>query len=160
MFGNPGLALGIFDKQVEDVVMAFTRVSFPILQWKMGRDGYGEHWEQGGGSGFNLSTLATIRLGKWNTRPYTSFQISIINGMPYWLGKHFGLGSRIACEVGRSRRLYVDQVHAWRLRWSPTEDPNYSISVGNDEAEESPTSRLGRFIESMKSGLQIFGVDV
>ena len=159
MFGNPGLALGIFDKAVEDVILAFQRVSNPIRQAMMGRDAYGEHWEPGGGTGLSPSTLKAIRIGMWNTRAYTSFKIKVINGMPYWVGRHFKLGDRVSAEIRRSRKLYVDQVNAIRYVFSRTQDPSFDIAIGDDTAEEPPTSRLGRLLESGKSILQQLGVD-
>ena len=62
IFGNPGLALGIFDSQVEDVVLAFHRVANPIWQAKAGIRGpaFGERFESTGGTGFSLSALQAI----------------------------------------------------------------------------------------------------
>ncbi|MGB3771747.1 MAG: hypothetical protein WBA00_11450 [Rhodococcus sp. (in: high G+C Gram-positive bacteria)] len=160
LIGNPGLALGIFDKQVEDVLLAFQRVAFSLRQAIMGRSSYGEHWEQGTGEGFSLSTLSTIRLGRWNTRAYTSFKIKVVNMAPFWIGRHIGLGGRAAGEIGRSGRLYVDTIHSVRLTWSRTKDPDFELALGTDKEEEAPTSRLGRLVEKVKAGLQIFGVDM
>lgn len=159
IIGNPGLALGIFDKQVEDVILAFQRVTHAIRQALMGsRFAYGEHWEPSA-NGFSTSTLAAIRMGMWATRAYTSFKVKVVNGAPYWVGRHFTLGDRVSAEIGRSRRLYVDQVHALRYAWSRSKDPDFEISIGDDSEEEAPTARLGRFVERFKAQLQTIGVD-
>jgi len=97
----------------------------------------------------------------WNTRAYTSFKISVINAAPYIVGLHFGLGDRVAAEIGRRRkRLYVDQVHSLKYRYSHTEDPTFDIGIGNDEADQPPTSRLARMWEKSKAVMQMFSVDV
>src|SRR5699024_9469744 len=53
IFLNPGLALGLFDDQVEDVILAFGRADLARLRSKMGRDAYGEYWESSGQNGFS-----------------------------------------------------------------------------------------------------------
>lgn len=154
LFGNPGLALGIFDSQVEDVVLAFHKVSNPIRQAEMGSNAYGEHWENDQGTGFSLSALQAIRVGMWNTRAYTSFKVTVINGAPYWVGRHFDLGDRVSAEIGNTGHLYVDNVHTLVLEWSRTQDPTWEIGIGNGEAEEMPGSVLARQIEQIKAVVQ------
>ncbi|QEM41568.1 minor tail protein [Gordonia phage Forza] len=159
LIGNPALGLGIFEDQVEDVILAFHRIPHPMRQAAMGRGQYGEAWENAGGTGFSVSALQAIRTGMWKTRAYTSFKVSVINGAPYWVGKHFTLGDRVACEIGRTGRLYVDQVNALSLSWSRDQDPRWEISIGNDEAEEPRGAILGRLLEQTRSFVQALGVD-
>lgn len=154
LFGNPGLALGIFDSQVEDVVLAFHRVANPFRQAQMGKNAYGEHWENDAGTGFSLSALQAIRVGMWNTRAYTSFKVTVINGAPYWVGRHFDLGDRVSAEIGDTGELYVDNVYTLKLEWSRTQDPTWEIGIGNGEAEEMPGSVLARQIEQVKAIVQ------
>lgn len=157
--GNPGLALGIFDSQVEDVILAFHRVAHAVRQSTMGRGAYGEHWENTGGTGFSVSALQAIRIGLWKTRAYTSFKISVANGAPYWVGRHFDLGDRVAAEVGKTGRLYVDQVNSLKLSWSRTQDPRWEISIGDDGGEESRGAILSRQLEHVRAIVQSLGVD-
>lgn len=159
IFGNPALALGIFDKQVEDVILAFIRVPNSLRQAMMGNDSYGEHWEAGGQSGFSVSTLQAVRIGFWNTRAYTSFRVKVRNGAPYWVGRHFDVGSRVAAEVGNSGNLYVDQVHSLTQSWNRTQNPTWEISIGDDSEEQQPTAKLWRQVEQMRAMLQALGVE-
>ena len=155
LFGNPGLALGIFDKQVEDVILAFIRVPHPLRQAAMGSDSYGEHWENGGVNGFSLSTLQAVRIGLWNTRAYTSFKIGgIVNAAPYAVGRHFTVGDRAGAEIGRSGRVYVDQIHAIRGSWSRSKNVTWEISLGTDAEEQPPGAMLGRQVEQIRSLIQ------
>lgn len=160
MFGNPGLTLGIFDSQLEDVVLAFHRVANPIRQAAMGIRGpsFGEHFESSGGTGFSLSALQAIRVGFWRTRAYTSYKFSVINGAPFWVGRHFDTGDRVAAEIGRKGKLYTDRVTAIKLSWSRTQDPRFEISVGDDRAEDQPGALLARQIEQVRGIAQAIGV--
>lgn len=161
IFGNPGLALGIFDSQIEDVVLAFHRVANPWLQAKMGIRGpsRGEHFESTGGTGFSLSALQAIRAGFWRTRAFTSYRFTVINGAPYWVGKHFDVGDRVSAEIGRvAPKLYTDQVTAIKLAWSRTSDPAYTVSIGRDADEQMPGAMLARQIEQVRGIVQSIGV--
>ncbi|AKJ72568.1 minor tail protein [Gordonia phage GMA2] len=159
LIGNPALGLGIFEDQVTDVILAFHRVPHPIRQAAMGRGQYGEAWENTGGTGFSISALQAIRIGLWKTRAYTSFKVTVVNGAPYWVGKHFTLGDRVGAEVGRTGRIYIDQVNTLRLTWSREQDPLWEISVGNDEGEEVRGAILSRQLEQVRAFVQSLGVD-
>lgn len=163
LFGNPGLALGIFDEQVEDVILAFHRVGHPLRQSIMGRGQYGEHWENTGGTGFSVAALQAIRIGLWKTRAYTSFKFEVRNGAPYWIGRHMDLGDRVAGEVGAVHdgigELYVDQIDALKLEWGRDKDPLWNIAVGDSSAERQPGALLSHQLEQVRALIQSLGVD-
>ena len=159
LIGNPALGLGIFEDQVTDVVLAFHRIPLVSRQAKMGRGQYGEHLENSNGTGFSVSALQAIRIGRWKTRAYRSFKVSVINGAPYWVGRHFTLGDRVGAEVGASGIIYIDQVNTLKLSWSRTQDPRWDISIGSDEQEEGPSAILGRQLEQVRAFVQSLGVD-
>lgn len=156
--GNPGLALGVFDFLVEDVLLAFHRISNTLLKEKMGPDADPEAWVQGPGVGFTLSTLQALRTGFWDNRGYTSYKAEIEDGAPWRVGKHFDLGDRIAFEI--SGQLYVDNVRSLKIAWDRTTAPTWTIAIGNDEAEEEPAAKLMRYKEQLFSLLQQQGVEV
>lgn len=158
LVGNPGLGLGIFNDQVLDVILAFHKVTNPILADLMGPNRFGEHWADGATTGFSLSALQAIRNGFWDCRAYTSFKVSVINGAPYWVGRHFDLGDRVSAEIGDTGLLYVDQVYALKLSWSRTQDPTWEITIGNGQAEEPPGSFLAHQLENVKAAIQGLGV--
>lgn len=161
IFGNPGLALGIFDSQVEDVVLAFHRVANPIRQATAGIRGpsFGESFESTGGTGFSLSALQAIRVGFWRSRAFTSYRFSVINGAPYWVGRHFGTGDRVMAEIGTINPHYhTDHVTAIRYGYSRTEDPKFTISIGNDNNDRMPGAMLARQIEQVRGVAQAIGV--
>ncbi|MDZ4234912.1 MAG: hypothetical protein U1C73_14415 [Dietzia sp.] len=157
IFLTPGLTLGLLDDQVEDVILAFARWNFTDRGEKMGRDRYGDVWEPSGGTGFSLSTVAAIRTGKQATQPYTSFQVDIVNALPYMVGRHFDIASPISAEVGRSGRLYTDELRAKKLRFGPR-GIEWGLSIGIDSEEKTGLARLGRLLESTKHVVQNLSV--
>lgn len=161
IFGNPGLVLGVFDSQVEDVVLAFHRVANPLRQNHMGIRGpsFGEHFESTGGTGFSLSALQAIRAGFWRTRAFTSYRFSVINGAPYWIGRHFDVGDRVQAEIGRTNpQMYVDHCTAIKYTYSRGQDPLFTVSIGDDGDEEMPGAILSRQIEQVRGIAQSIGV--
>jgi hypothetical protein len=161
IFGNPGLTLGLFDSQVEDVVLAFHRVANPIRQANAGIRGpsFGETFESTGGTGFSLSALQAIRTGFWRSRAFTSYRFSVINGAPYWVGRHFDVGDRVMAEVGRiNPHYYTDHVTAIKYTFSRTQDPKFTISIGNDNNDKFPGALLARQVEQVRGIVQSVGV--
>lgn len=158
LIGNPGLALGVFDFLVEDTILAFHRLPNPIRKQAMGPDAWMEHWVQGPGVGFTLSTLQAMITGFWDTRGYTSFTAEIDAYSPYIPGKHFGLMDRIAFEVAGTWQ--VDHVHSIRNKGDRNTLPAWEISIGNDEAEEEPAAKLMRYKEQILGLIQQQGVNM
>lgn len=159
IFGNPALGIGIFEKYVEDVILAFHRVGLSNRQALMGRGQYGEHWEPVSGTGFSLPALQAFRVGQQKTRAYTSFKISIRDGAPYWYGKHMTIGDRVVGEINDSKNLYVDQIFASELSWSRTQDPIRNLSIGDDAAEDPLGTLLGRQLEQVRAIMQSIAVE-
>lgn len=163
LFGNPALGIGIFDDQVEDVVLAFHRVPHVQRQALMGRGQYGEAWESGGGTGFSISALQSIRAGLWRTRAFTSYSLTVNNGAPYWVGRHFDVGDRIVADVKRNQdglgALYVDQVESTKVSWSRTSDTKVEIQLGERGASDTPGAALSKQLENVRTIIQALGVD-
>lgn len=157
IFMNPGLTLGILDDQVENVVLAFARWNFAGRGEKMGRDRYGEYWETSGSTGFSLSTIAAIRAGAHATRPYTSYELEIVNAAPYIVGLHFDLGDPVSAEIGRTGLLYTDQLRTKRIDFD-AKSVGVALSIGVDSESKTASARLGRILESVKQVTQNLSV--
>lgn len=158
IFLNPGLTLGIFDQALSDVVLAFDRVPNPLRQTRMGNNSYGEYWESTGGTGFSLSALQAVRAGFDRTKGYRSYKATVINGAPYWVGRHFSCGDRVAAEVGRKGNYWMDHVYAVKYGESRTKNPHFDISIGQDAAEQQPGAMLARQVAQLKNITQMIGV--
>lgn len=160
IFGNPGLTLGIFDTALEDILLAFHRVGNPIRFSQMGIRGpaYGEYWESSGGTGASLSALQAIRAGFDRTKAYRSYKVTVVNGAPYWVGRHFDVGDRVAAEVGRNGRWYVDHVFALKLTIDRDSGARWTVSIGDDRGQDQPGAMLARHIAQLKGVIQQIGV--
>jgi len=158
LVGNSGLGLGIFNETFDDVVLAFNRTENLTRAATMGSNRYGEAWADGGDQGYSLSMLQAIITGMWNTRGYTSFKISVINGAPYWVGRDFDLGDRIGFEIGNSGVIYVDNCYSLKLSWSRTQDPKWDITIGNGQPKEPPFAQLGAMVSAVRGIVQTLGV--
>lgn len=157
IFMTPGLTLGLLDDQVEDVVLAFWRHKFGNRAEEMGRDSYGEVWETTGSTGFSISTIAAVRAGANATKPYTSYELEIVNGAPYMVGRHIDLGDPVSAEIGRSGRIYTDELRTKRTEFDAS-GVRLVIAIGVDSEEKSAAARLGRLLESVKQVTQALAV--
>lgn len=160
LIGNPALGLGIFEDQVEDVILAFHRVHNPIRAQRMGEWGppFGEYWESTGGKGFSLSALQAIRTGFYRARAYRVFEATMRAGAPFWPGAHFREGNRINCEIGKTGHLWTDFVHGIEVSWDRSNDPDYAVTIGDGVVEDTPGAILSRQIASVKDIVQAVGV--
>ena len=139
------------------MVLAFWRHGFKSRGAGMGRDRYGEVWETTGSTGFSISTIAAVRAGANATKPYTSYELEIVNGAPYMVGRHIDLGDPVSAEIGRSGRLYTDELRTKRTEFDAS-GVRLVIAIGVDSEEKSAAARLGRLLESVKQVTQALAV--
>ncbi|MFT4087400.1 MAG: hypothetical protein QM658_09645 [Gordonia sp. (in: high G+C Gram-positive bacteria)] len=160
LIGNPALGLGIFEEQVEDVVLAFHRIPNPMRISEMGVRGpaFGEYWESSGAKGFSLSAIQAIRTGFHRTRAYTSFEVSAQVGKPYWPGAHFDLGDRVSAEIGRSNKLYVERVNSLAWEWDRDKNLTYEVVIGDGGTQDEPGAMFSRQLAMVKDVVQSLGV--
>lgn len=156
IIGNPGLALGIFDKQVEDVVLAFGAGKSDRRREAMGRRPYHEHWQAGGDVGFSLSGLQAQRAGMHATRGYISYRAKIPGGGPHQMNRHFVVGDRVGFEIRGT--VWVSRVEAFRMDWDRSNDPIPDISIGDDGLRELASEQLAKRLEKIGAAVQAIGV--
>lgn len=158
--GNPALGLGIFEGQVEDVVLAFHRTHNPVRATKMGENGppFGEYWESSGSTGASFSALQAIRVGFFRTRAYRVFEVTVRPCRPYVPGAHFGCGDRVNAEIGKTGQVYTDYCYAIESSWSRTQDVQDKVTIGDGVVEDTPGAILSRQIAMIKDFTQAVGV--
>jgi len=153
--GTPGLE-ELYQGQLDNTLLAFIQVTDPVRAATAGPYAFLEHFEQGSGSAYTVSSALTLREGHYKTRPYQAFQVSIRNGRPHTLFYDFDLGDRALFEIDGV--LYTDQVTAVRMRYDTTTPKTFELSIGDDTESESPTAQVMRIAQAFWSALaMLFG---
>lgn len=109
--------------------------------------GYLEHLERGTGTAYTISSVLTLRMGDYKTRPYRSFKTSIRNAAPYIINRDILLDDRVGFEVDGI--LYVDQVSAIKYEYDRTKPITYTVSVGDDSKEDDPFAQGIRALQAV-----------
>ena len=150
--GTPGLE-EIYQGQFDDMLLAFIRFTDPVRSFRSGPYGYLEHFEQGSGSAYTVSSGLTLREGHYKTRAYQAFKVSVRNGGQHTLFYDFDLGDRTLFEIDGV--LYTDQVSAWKLSYDETTPKTFSLSIGDDRESEDPVAQVTRTAGNFWNGLSM-----
>lgn len=148
--GTPGLE-ELYQGQFDNTLLAYMAVTDPIRQRRAGAYGYLEHWEQGSGSAWTISSALTLREGLHKTRPYQSFKVQVRNGGPHTLYYDYDLGTRVQFEIDGI--LHADQITAVRLHYDETTPKTFDLSIGDDREASSPLSSAVRSLSSLWSAV-------
>lgn len=144
--GTPGLD-EIYQGQLDDLLLAYTRFTDPVRQMHSGDFGFLEHFEQGTGTGWTISTALTLRQAVWKTRAYSVFKVTIRNGAPYLYTVDFNLGDRVSFEIGGV--FHTDQVTAARISWDDKKPVTVELAVGNQTQESDPLTMATRTLAGL-----------
>jgi hypothetical protein len=144
--GTPGLE-ELYQGQFDDTLLAYIQITDPVRASRSGPYGYLEHFEQGSGSAWTISSALTLREGHYKTRPYQAFQVSIRNGGQYTLYYDFDLGTRCHFEIDGV--LHTDQVTAIKLHYDQGTPKTFDISIGDDRESENPMASAMRSLGNL-----------
>src|SRR5699024_11128612 len=136
----------VYQGQFDDMLLAYIRFTDPLRQLRAGPYAYLEHFEQGTGSGYTVSSTLTLREGHYKTRPYQAFKVKIVNGQPNMLYVDFDLGDRALFEIDGV--LYSDQLTAIKLHYDADTPKTFDLSVGDDTESESPLARVVHSVQN------------
>lgn len=153
--GSPGLE-EIYQGQLDNILLAYIQVTDPVRAARAGAYGYLEHFEQGSGTAYTVSSSLTLREGHHKTRPYQAFKVAIRNGGPYSIYYDFDLGDRCHFEIDGV--LHTDQVSAIKLHYDMSTPKTFQIAVGDDRESENPMAAAMRSIQGLWSAVgMLFG---
>ena len=150
--GTSGLE-EVYQGQLDDMLLAYIRFTDPIRELRVGEYGYLEHFEQGSGSAYTVSSVMTLRQGHWKTRPYQAFKVQVRNGFPHRLYYDFDLGTRCLFEI--DGLLYTDQVTAIKLHYDDKTPKTFDLSIGDDGEQEDPVARVARGVTTIWSAIGV-----
>ena len=146
MIGLPALGLGIFDKAVEDVALAWQRFTNWKRKARMGSHAYIETFQPG--DAWTVSGLQSGRIGLHDQRGYVSFSATVIDGMPYVMGRDFKLGERCGFEI--AKRIWLSHIVKRRRRWDRETPAVWDLTVGDSKDEELAGTKALRILETVK----------
>ncbi|OZC55957.1 hypothetical protein CH276_28025 [Rhodococcus sp. 06-470-2] len=152
LIGMPWLTLGIFDKAVEDVILAWAIFTDFNRKAAMGRYSHKSGFESGGGVAVSPSGLQTGRVGLFKARGYVSFAADVDDGSPYVLGKHVDVGQHCGFEV--ADKIWLSNIASAKQSGSRTEAPMWTISVGDYRQQEPPGTIALRHLETFSGALR------
>lgn len=153
LIGLPGLGMGIFDKAVEDVLLAWAIGTNQGLKARMGRFAHKSGFEAGGGVAISPSGLQTLRVGLFKARGYVSFAAEVDDAAPYRVGLHVDDGIRCGFEIGD--RIWLSHIASVRQSWDrENPDQPWEINVGDYRSEEPSGTRALRHLETVGAVLR------
>ena len=144
--GSPGIE-ELYQGQFDNTLLAYMQITDPVRANRAGPYGYLEHFEQGSGSAWTISSALTLREGHYKTRPYQAFKVSIRNGGQYTLYYDFDLGTRCHFEIDGI--LHTDQVTAIKLHYDQSTPKTFDISIGDDRESENPMAAATRSLANL-----------
>lgn len=152
---TPGLE-EIYQGQFDDMLLAFIQITDPVRAARSGPYGYLEHFEQGSGSAWTISSALTLREGHFKTRSYQGFKVQIRNGGAHSIYYDFDLGTRCHFEIDGI--LHTDQVTAIKLHYDQSTPKTFDLSIGDDRESENPVAAATRSLANLWNAVSmLFG---
>ena len=144
--GSPGLE-EIYQGQFDNMLLAFIQITDPVRSSRSGPYGYLEHFEQGSGSAYTISSAMTLREGHFKTRAYQAFKVQIRNGGSHTMYYDYDLGTRCHFEINGV--LHTDQITAIKLRYDQSTPKTFDLSIGDDRESENPAAAAMRSLANL-----------
>lgn len=153
---TPGLE-EIYQGQFDDTLLSFIQITDPVRAYRSGSHGYLEHFEQGSGTAWTISSALTLREGHFKTRPYQGFKVSVRNGGAHTL-YYDGLDLGVRCHFEIDGILHTDQVTAIKLHYDKSTPKTFDISIGDDRESENPMAAATRSLANLWNAVgMLFG---
>lgn len=153
--GSPGLE-EIYQGQFDNMLLAYISITDPVRSSRSGPYGYLEHFEQGSGSAYTVSSSLTLREGHYKTRAYQGFKVAIRNGGQHTLYYDIDLGTRCHFEIDGI--FHTDQVTAIKLHYDLTTAKTFDLAIGDDRESENPMASATRAIANIWNAVgMLFG---
>lgn len=148
----PGLD-NLYTGQFDNVVLAFARVEDRNRGRQAGRFAKRDVWSGDAETGFGISTAIGLRSGWWNSRPFISREVQVIDGHPHLIGDTVRKGTW-CCFEQPDGSIYLDQVTAVSFARSREQELIWSLRVGDDRGDEDPVAALWRHYKHVRGTLR------
>lgn len=153
VLGATGIATTIIDGLFDDVILAFQLAENAKRRFKLGRFGFPEYCQGTGSTAYTLDEFFAMETAMWDTRGYTSAQVSMFDGIPYTMGLDYQIGDLMSwVHLGKLYTDYIDEIEATDDR---TKRVEVITKIGDGSAQESPYTKLQRRITGFKEAIQV-----
>lgn len=148
----------------EDTILAWMSVKLFMRSSKQGASRLFEYFQEGADKAYTISAMMVLRTGVWATRVIRQDSIEVTDGGPWLLGDkgvgHYWLSSRVGAMVpGDTRRqIYMDRVRSLQLHQERGQRPRFTITIGDNTADEDPATAAWGRIETLISSVKDLGV--
>jgi hypothetical protein len=147
----------VYQGQFDNMLLAYIQITDPVRAFRSGAYGYLEHFEQGGGTAWTVSSALTLREGHFKTRAYQGFKVSVRNGGAHTL-YYDGLDLGVRCHFEIDGVLHTDQVTASKLHYDISTPKTFDLSIGDDRESENPMAAATRSLSNLWNAVSmLFG---
>jgi hypothetical protein len=148
----------------EDTLFAWWSVKSPQRAQHNGWSRYFEYFQQGANKAYSIAALMVLRAGFWATKTVVSWQVSVVDGLPFLVGDnglgHFFLEDRVGLVLkgDPAGTIHMDRCRKIDLAWDEESPPEWSLTIGDDRVFQDPAQRSWGRIEQIISALRDLGV--
>lgn len=96
--GLPGLRLGFLEKMAENRILAYHSIEDRALAAEAGRWRMRESFAGSQTTALTLQAAEAAKSDRWANRGRVSRQVTVVNGSPYFVGRHLRVGRPVAIE--------------------------------------------------------------
>lgn len=129
------------------MLLAFIQITDPVRATRAGDYAYLEHFQQGSGTAWTISSALTLREGHFRTRPYQAFKVQIRNGGQHSIYYDMDLGTRCHFEIDGI--LHTDQITAVKLHYDKSTPKTFDLAIGDDRESENPVAAATRSLATL-----------
>ena len=151
--GASGIAPTLLDGILDDVFLAFQEIENAPRRFALGRYAYPEIFTSTGSTAYTLEELFALENQMWESRGYTTSQLTFYDGTPYSLGVDLNIGD-LASWIRRGV-LYTDYVEEATATDDRTKRVEVTAVVGDGKSKDSPFAILQRRLAGFEAAMQI-----
>lgn len=133
--GIPGLAIGIFEDEVTNIIMAFHSWEDRARALRSGPWRFREVFREAS-TGLSMDALAAIKTALWETRGYIAHRITVTNGRPFYVGLHMGIGDPVGYE--KRGQINTDYLYSIDYEDSPSKFGHLELEIGDGTQDLEP----------------------
>lgn len=153
LIGFTGIPDTLLDGTFDDILLAFQQMENATRRIKLGPYGYPEYWVQTGASAYTLDEWFALQSGMWESRGFSSVQLSFDNGYPYTVGQDLFVGALASFAL--QAKLYTDYVEKVTITDDRQSRAKVTVQIGDGKGPENPVVKIQRKVTSFEEFVNI-----